>query len=115
MIPTLRSEFRKLFTVRSTYVVSALALVLTIAIAFYGIGYKSGHSLGASGLHDAALNGIAIVGVFVGILAILLICHEYRYNTIAYTLTTANNRLKVLLAKLIVVTVFAAAHDSYEI
>jgi ABC-type transport system involved in multi-copper enzyme maturation permease subunit len=107
MTSTLFAEFRKFTTVRSTYIVSLLSLLLGGFIAFWGIGYKGGPVYAPTTLQHSALTVISIVGTFVGILAILLICHEYRYNTIGYTLTASNNRLKVLLAKFIVLGGYA--------
>ena len=109
MIAALYAEFRKFMTVRSTYIVSVLGLVLAGFIAFWGIGYKGSPDLlrQSDALQRASMDVVSIVGVFVGILAILLICHEYRYNTISYTLTTSNSRFRVLLAKLITTGAYA--------
>lgn len=109
MMAEIRSEFRKLLTVRSTYVVTALAVALIIFIAFY----LSGWQLDAESLKNpAALSGdvtsaLGGVMVFGSIVAILLMSHEYRYNTIMYTLTSSNSRVKVLLAKFITVSAYA--------
>jgi ABC-type transport system involved in multi-copper enzyme maturation permease subunit len=43
-------------------------------------------------------NIISVVG---GLMGLLLLTHEYRYNTIVYTLTASNSRSKVLAAKII--------------
>jgi ABC-type transport system involved in multi-copper enzyme maturation permease subunit len=107
MIATLFAEFRKLLSVRSTYIVSILSLVLGGFIAFWGIGYKGGPEYPPTTLQHAALEITSIVGIFVGIIAILVICHEYRYSTISYTLTASNSRFKVLLAKFISVGAYA--------
>lgn len=109
MIPTLRAEFRKLLTVRSTYIVCALALALIGFISFYGTGFKGGPVFSPDTLQSTVFNAVAVTGVFVGILSILVICHEYRYNTIAYSLTISNDRMKVLAAKLIVGAALAVA------
>jgi len=109
MMAALYAEFRKFLTVRSTYIVSIIGLVLAGFIAFWGIGYKGDAQLlqQSDALQHASMDVISIVGVFVGILAILLICHEYRYNTISYTLTISNSRFRVLIAKLITVGAYA--------
>lgn len=110
MTPALKAEFRKLFTVRSTYIFIGLAVLFVIFFAFYIEGYK----LSAADLHDPHLLTKDITGalsslpmVFGAIVAILLMTHEYRYNTIMYTLTSSNSRSKVLLAKLLVISGFA--------
>lgn len=104
---TLRAEFRKLLTVRSTYAVGGLALLLIGFISFYGTGYRGGPTFAPTALQSIALNSVMLTAIFVGVLSILLICHEYRYNTIAYSLTISNDRLKVLAAKLIVTAALA--------
>lgn len=109
MIPAIRAEARKLLTIRSTYVITGLALLLIGFIAVYGMGYKSEPILGPPGVFQSnILNCISIMQIFVAIVAMLLITHEYRYNTIMYALTSSNNRLKVLFAKFTVVTLFSA-------
>jgi ABC-type transport system involved in multi-copper enzyme maturation permease subunit len=100
MLRELKSEFRKLLSVRSTYVISAVALALTGFISLVAMGVQSDGVFAPNGLQRAVLDIIPIMGTFVGIIAILLIGHEYRYNTIYYTLTSTNQRVKVLAAKL---------------
>lgn len=109
MIDTIKAEFRKLLTIRSTYIVSGLSLLLISGISFYFIGIKADGMLSDTLVRQAVLNLISVVGIFVGVTAILHICHEYRYNTISYTLTATNHRLKVLAAKLIVMGSYAVA------
>jgi ABC-2 type transport system permease protein len=114
---TLRAEFRKLFTLRSTYAIPILALAATAALAFYLAGWQATPQQ----LHDPGFlatqvaGPLGIVVVFATLLGILLMTHEYRYNTIAYTVMSANRRSKVLLAKIVVATglalVFTVAVD----
>lgn len=106
MTALLRAEFRKLLTVRSTYIIATIALLLVGFLAFYAEGYKG---VGASPYWLSNIFGgvSTTIAIFVSIIAILLMGHEYRYNTIMYTLTAANSRTKVLLAK--IVTVATAA------
>lgn len=109
MIPQIKSEFRKMLTVRSTYVVSTLALLFIAFVNFYFFGYK----LGAATVRDPNLLGTAIissvssVAVFGALLGLLLMTHEYRYNTIMHTLTISNSRTKTLLAKILTVSAYA--------
>lgn len=106
MIASLKSEFRKFLTIRSTYVISILALLLLGFIAFYAMGYKGAEEPASLSVYQASQNMIMLISAFTGIAAILHICHEYRYNTIAYTLTMTNRRLKVLASKLTVIAVY---------
>jgi ABC-type transport system involved in multi-copper enzyme maturation permease subunit len=101
MKPVLKSEIRKLLTIRSTYILSGLAILLTGFLSFYALGFKVTDGTGSHVLANS-LSGISgIVSIFGALIAILLMAHEYRYNTIVYTLTTASNRGKVLAAKII--------------
>ncbi len=106
MLRELKSEFRKLLSIRSTYVITAVALVLTGFISLVAMGVQSNGDFTSTGMQHAILDIVPIMGTFVGLIAILLIGHEYRYNTIYYTLTSTNNRLKVLAAKLIATGLF---------
>jgi ABC-2 type transport system permease protein len=108
MIPAIKSEFRKLLTVRSTYVILALCLALTILFAFYLEGYALKTDVQDPGkLASEVTSAAAALGFFISLAGVLLMTHEYRYNTIMYTLTAAQDRSKVLLAKIIVVSAFA--------
>lgn len=107
MLATIKAEFRKLLTIRSTYAITILSLLLIAFIAFWGMGWHGGDFLGPTRFQSAALNLISVMGIFSGIVAILLVTHEYRYNTISYTLTASNSRLKVMLAKMLVLSVYA--------
>ena len=110
-MPTLRAEFRKLLTVRSTYVAAMLALAVTGGTAMYIVGWHAS----AADLRDRTFlatqvaNPIAIVAILGNVVAILVITHEYRYNLLLHTLTATNSRNKVLAAKATVVTTFAVA------
>lgn len=105
MLATLRSEYRKLLTIRSTYVILGLALLLLGFISYWVLGYR-GENFGQFRLMESVMTMGQATSLFVTIIAVLLITHEYRYNTIMYTLTAANSRTKVLFAKLIVILSF---------
>lgn len=110
MIATLRAEFRKLLTVRSTYFITGFALLLAGFFSLYGVGYKAwSSSIGnTTFLQTNLLQLVGFVQLFAVVVAILLIAHEYRYNTIMYTLTISNRRLKVLLSKFLVIGAYSA-------
>ena len=110
MIPTLKSEFRKLLTVRSTYFIVGIGLLIVAFFAGFVEGLRGDPTnlLKNSGLLvSESTNGIVFVGLILAFAGLLLAGHEYRYNTIMYTLTATNRRYKVLLAKLAAITVFA--------
>ena len=103
----LKAEFRKLLTVRSTYVITIALTIGVIFIAFFLEGYR----LSAIQLRDPTqlsgdVTGALNLTVLGAIVAILLVSHEYRYNTITYTLTS-NSRNKVLFAKFITISAYA--------
>lgn len=99
MITAIKAELRKLRTVRSTYILTLIAFALLVFIDFWAVGYKANGVIGNGYVQTAMLNSLAGVGIFAGIVGVLLVTHEYRYNTIYYALTTTTSRLKLLGAK----------------
>jgi ABC-type transport system involved in multi-copper enzyme maturation permease subunit len=113
MLATIKSEFRKLLSVRSTYFVCLLSLILVGIYLFYIEGFlgRTGSStaretMNGSALSEAALGVFSSTGIFIAIIAILQAVHEYRHNTIMYTLTTSSSRTKALFSKALVLTGF---------
>lgn len=113
MAPALKAELRKLFTVRSTYILVVVSLLLVALLAFVIEGYygESG-SAAAERLNGAysemVANGAGMAALLLSIIAVLFMAHEYRYNTIMYTLTAHASRSRVLAAKIAIITVFGA-------
>lgn len=104
MFATLKSEFRKLVTVRSTYILTALVLVGAFLLSYFVFGREQ-EALAATNPLFLRDSMHMVIGIFVtisAIIAILLTTHEYRYGTIAYTLTAANRRTKVVASKALV-------------
>lgn len=114
MIPAIKAEIRKIFSVRSTYAISLFFLGLVGFICFYAKGYKvvpnALNSQFLAGTITPIANITSVAGALIGL---LLMAHEYRYGTITHTLTASNSRGKVLTAKLVavigVVFVYTAA------
>lgn len=109
MIPAIRSEFRKLATVRSTYFILLGCVAVELLFAFYAGGIKASASdlrnpLMLSQQITAAVNFLSIILCLVGV---LLVTHEYRYNTILYTFTAARRRSTVFFAKLAIIAMFS--------
>jgi ABC-2 type transport system permease protein len=109
MKSTLKAEFSKVITVRSTYFLVAASFALLFLFAFYIEGFKAAPEslLDPNKLTGEVVGAVSTVTFFAVLVGILLVTHEYRYNTISYTLTNTNRRSKVLLAKIIVVSIFA--------
>jgi len=109
MLAALRSEFRKLLSVRSTYFIVGASLLI---VAFFA-GFIEGVRNNPASLQRPDLlmsestNAIVFVGLILAFAGLLLVGHEYRYSTIMYTLTSSNRRYKTLVAKLLVVSTFA--------
>lgn len=111
MIPTLKSEFRKLLTVRSTYFIVAASLLIVMFFAGFIEGFRGTvqYLQNPALLESESTSAIVFVGFILSFAGLLLMGHEYRYNTIMYSLTSTNRRIKVLVSKFIVVAVFALA------
>ena len=113
MLTNLRSEFRKLYTVRSTYFILLIALALEFLVFWLAKGYKINHANLLMVQHDPhflvdqILVSMNVVGLLFAIVVVLFVTHEYRYNTIMYTLTASKNRSRVFFSKLIVISVFS--------
>lgn len=109
MIPALKSEFRKLLTVRSTYFLSGAVILLVLFIG----GYITGYRIDPQTLNfpyymrDQVLGAVGAMSILIAITCVLIFGHEYRYNTIIYTVTLNKSRSKVLAAKAIVTSVYA--------
>lgn len=115
MMNTLKAEFKKLFTVRSTYFIFAICILLLIIFGFIISGYEINKAdrLNPLTLSQDVTGAISTVSLFASIIAALLITHEYRYNTIMYTLTASKSRSRVLAAKIIVLTGFAVVFVTF--
>jgi ABC-type transport system involved in multi-copper enzyme maturation permease subunit len=142
MIPTLKAEFKKLLTVRSTYILVLIALCMTGFFTYMStapsvyeeypaeesstqttadnkqeqaaanqqppepISVTVSHDLSKEKVLTNMIDAIPVVTIFIAIAVVLLMAHEFRYNTINYTLTSSNSRTKVLASKLIVSIIF---------
>ena len=101
MPPQIRTEFRKLATIRSPWLLLAAGPVIVVA----GI---TGLVLSGANVHDPAAQGramahVGLAAVFTLIFGILAVAGEYRHGTITSTFLVAPDRRRVLVAK-------AAAH-----
>jgi ABC-2 type transport system permease protein len=105
---TLRSEWIKLTTLRSTWWSIAITAALTI-----GIGVLIAFALTSSGQAPRGLNGIMAVvspiqftALLAGILGAIAVTGEYSTGMIRSTLTADPRRGRVLVAKAVVLAVF---------
>ena len=102
MMSALRSEFRKLITLRSTYVILGLGLLLVILMDGWVNGYKHLEGVGSGFLARIITSTIQGTSFLLGLLILLQITQEYRHNTIYHTLTLIRRRKTVVFAKAIV-------------
>lgn len=111
----IKSELRKLFSLRSTYILIFLSFALIVLFAFFFEGYKGNtgspaSTLQSTALHEIVANGVGLGITFASIIAILFMAHEYRYNLIMYTLTANVRRTKVLFAKMLTILLFGIGY-----
>lgn len=109
--PALRSEWTKLWTLRSTYWTLAAAVVVTVGYAALfagGVTASAGTSLPYSPLF-ISLIGINLGQLALAVLGVLVISAEYRTGMIRSSLTAVPQRQRFLLAKLIPFTLVALA------
>ena len=110
MTNLIRSEWIKFRSVRSTLVTLILGTGLMVLIAVLaGQNVSPVREGGRNIVHLSSLTGGVNVAILLfGTLGVQVIGQEYRFNTIRPTFTAEPRRLRVLVAKLIVVTSAAA-------
>jgi ABC-2 type transport system permease protein len=96
-----RAEWTKLAALRSTWIVLATVIVLTV-----GIAGASGHHARATRLGDAFL-GVDVFSLLLGVFGILMITGEYSSGLIRATFAAVPRRAPVLAAKAVVLLLVA--------
>ena len=102
MMSALRSEVRKLMTLRSTFVILGLGLLLVLLMNGWVNGYKHMEGIGDGFLATVITSTIQGTSFLLGLIVLLQITQEYRHNTIYHTLTLARRRRTAVFAKAIV-------------
>lgn len=107
MKASLVSEFRKIVSIRSTYAIVLVCFLLTVIFAFWAEGYRATPDSLAepTKLSNQITGAVGAVSLILALIGVLVITHEYRFNTIIYTLTASNSRLKTIVAKVLTVTI----------
>jgi ABC-2 type transport system permease protein len=100
----LRSEWAKLWSLRSTWITLAVALVLTVLFGLISAASWSPsgttHRLGdGKDAVQLALGGMNLTQLTIGVLGVLLTAGEYATGMIRSTLTAVPKRLPVLWSK----------------
>ena len=61
----------------------------------YAKGYRSANDLASPNrVESISLLSVSFVSILTGIVALLMVTHQYRHNTIMYTLTSSNSRTR---------------------
>ncbi len=117
----LRSEWGKLWTLRSTYIIIAVGAVFMIGLSFLiamgiseGLRDSGGFSM-VPGFGDIvspviafiSLQGVLLAQFATGVLGVLLVTGEYSTGMIRSTLAASPTRIPVLVTKAVVVFVAA--------
>ena len=108
MIPALKYEWRRLWSIRSTYIVSALYLVLIGLMAGLPI-FLSDPIQPMTWRALYSTPAFILAPVILSVIASQVFGHEYRYGLIRLTLSEFPNRQVVIAAKTLVLTVYALA------
>jgi ABC-type transport system involved in multi-copper enzyme maturation permease subunit len=97
----LRSEWTKLWSLRSTWIVLLSAVVFSAGLgALIAASFPDDQAVGgAATAIDVSMAGIALASVFVAVLGILTVTGEYTTGSIRSTMSAAPKRLGVLFAK----------------
>jgi ABC-2 type transport system permease protein len=111
---TLASEWTKMFSTRSTYVMLGLAIVLSFAMtALLSLAIGSTwDDASASARADFepitfSLVGLAFGGIVMAIFGVIVVASEYSSGMIRTTLTATPKRGRVLAAKVLLISVIA--------
>ena len=106
MIANLVYEWRRLWSVRATWIMTFVYLVITGLLGagplFLGEEISSGQTW--KGLYSTNANFLCLV--MISVVASQFFGHEYRYGTIRLTLTEFPKRERVVLAKTLVLAVY---------
>jgi ABC-type transport system involved in multi-copper enzyme maturation permease subunit len=116
MIAALRYEWRRLWTIRSTYWL--IATVLTLQLVFCLIAAAAADPIASFLDAETVVSTIVTLGALsgitplfspyiIGLLGVFAFGHEYRHGMIRATLTAVPNRLAVFAAKALTAAVLA--------
>lgn len=106
MINSIRSEWIKFRSVRSTLILLMIGGLITVAIGALSIGEISDNHQSFN-LTDIS-GGAQISVILFGALGVQIIGQEYRFNTIRPTFSATPNRWRVLVAKMVVISMAVA-------
>jgi ABC-2 type transport system permease protein len=108
----LRYEWMRLRTLRSTWWLTGLSLLIAglLGLPAFGVKNNGNPQLSIQDYGDIVTGGgggaVLLVSILLSMIGIFAIGHEYRYGTIRPTLTALPRRSNVLAAKVLVVTFY---------
>jgi ABC-2 type transport system permease protein len=105
--PMIRSEFRKLTTIRGPWLLLAAGPLLVVA-GISGL-VQSGANLQDPSIQGKALSHVSLAALFTLIFGILAVAGEYRHGTVTDTFLSFPGRGRVVAAKLTVYGLVGAA------
>jgi ABC-2 type transport system permease protein len=105
----IRSEVRKLLSVRTTYALAGLAVGVATVTAFAGDGTDPVEAAKPLWEQQAWLFTSLLTRLLFVVLGIRLITEEYRYGTLTPSLLAGGSRTRLLGAKLVTAAVASAA------
>lgn len=109
MKDALRYEWMRLRTLRSTWWLTGLSLLIAGLLGLGALGVQSG-PLTVVDYGDVVTGGgggaIFLVAILLSMIAVFATGHEYRYGTIRPTLSALPRRSAVLAAKVLVITAY---------
>ncbi|MFM7617535.1 MAG: hypothetical protein ACKO72_08790 [Actinomycetes bacterium] len=103
MIHQMRSEWIKFRTVRSTVVLTILAIVLAA-----GVAVLAGFLVDGTMRIDDCLGGVQVASLLILVLGVQIVGQEYRFATIRPTFSATPRRGRVIVAKLLVLCLTTA-------
>ena len=109
MKDALRYEWVRLRTLRSTWWLTGLSLLIAGLLGLSALGLSSNTTLTVVDYGDLLTGGglaIFLVAILLSMIGVFATGHEYRYGTIRPTLSALPRRSAVLAAKVLVITAY---------
>lgn len=103
MINQIRSEWLKVRTLRSSWIMTAVGVVLAALIAYF----STRELLETTGIQEVLLPVTSVPPFVLFVLGVQIAAQEYRFTTIRTTFTVTPRRGRVILAKIIVVAAWS--------
>lgn len=104
-----RSEWRKVASLRSTWVIGGLFVGCALAFAAMAGAVVTDESIGVDGQVASVLGGVVLLAPLVAIFGALVVSGEYTSGTMTATLTAVPRRWPVLVAKAVLLVLGVGA------